>query len=390
MKVGINASFLRKPDTGIGQVTFNFLKKLKEFPISNFQFPTEFILYLEKDVDLDLPENFKKRILESKFYRRDDLARKIIWEKYLLPKQIEKDGCDVLLSPYQSATISKIKHLMFVHDTVWKIFPQYLNNWRKKIYYRMIDQAIPKADKVVTISENSKQDIVKYFKIPDDKIIVSYIDCDEVFKNQESGIKNKEEDPDKQKENTNYIFYVGGFDVRKNIDGLLESYGLLWKKWPLDRKRFPDLVLAGEFCSQLVPLVTDIPNKIEQVSTKYKLDKKKIKNVGFVGQEDLPGLYKNAVLFCYPSLYEGFGLPPLEAQNCGCPVIALNNSSLPEVLKDQSAFLVDSVKPEAIAQAMVKVLTDKKLRANLIQKGYENANRFSWYKFTENILAEIV
>jgi glycosyltransferase involved in cell wall biosynthesis len=83
-------------------------------------------------------------------------------------------------------------------------------------------------------------------------------------------------------------------------------------------------------------------------------------------------------------------LPPLEAQNCGCPVIALNNSSLPEVLKDQSAFLVNSVKPEAIAQAMVKVLTDKKLRANLIQKGYENANRFSWYKFTENILAEIV
>jgi glycosyltransferase involved in cell wall biosynthesis len=382
MKVGINASFLRKPDSGIGQVTFNFLKKLKEFPISNFQFPTKFILYLEEEVDLDLPDNFEKRILESKFYRRDDLARKIIWEKYLLPKQIEKDGCDVLLSPYQSTTISKTRHLMFVHDTVWKIFPQYLNNWRKKIYYRMVDQAISKVDKIMTISENSKQDIAKYFNINKNKIKVSSIDCDEIFKKKNQTSRSKFKDP--------YIFYVGGFDVRKNVDGLLESYGLLWKKWPLDKKKFPDLILAGEFCSQLVPLVTDVPNKIEQVSIKYKLDKKKIKNIGFVGQEDLPGLYEKAALLCYPSLYEGFGLPPLEAQNCGCPVIALNNSSLPEVLKGQSAFLVDSAKPETIAQAIQKVLTNEELRASLIQKGHENANRFSWQKFTEDVLGEVV
>ncbi|KKU54973.1 MAG: hypothetical protein UX75_C0015G0034, partial [Candidatus Moranbacteria bacterium GW2011_GWE2_47_10] len=158
MKIGINASFLRKQNTGIGQVTTNFIKKLAEFQISNFKFQNqdvEFILYLEEDVDLELPDNFKQNVFLPK-YKRDDLIRKVWWEKCLLPKKIKEDKCDVFLSLYQSPTVlsEKVvrKHLMLVHDIIPKFFPNYLDNLRKKIYWKLTERAIRKADKIISVS----------------------------------------------------------------------------------------------------------------------------------------------------------------------------------------------------------------------------------------------
>ena len=329
-----------------------------------------------------MPENFQKRIFLSQFYRRDDLIRKIIWEKYLLPKEVEKDQCDVLLSMYQSATNLKTKHIMLVHDAVWKIFPEYINNWRKKIYYRLVDEAIAKADKIMTISENSKKDIVKYFNVSEDKIKVSYIDCDPIFKNQHKQIE-------KQEKVASYIFYVGGFDVRKNVSGLIEAYGLLWNKYQDDKKKFPDLILAGSFHKNLVPLVTNVPEKIKEIAEKYNLPKEKIKTIDFVEQKYLPDWYKNARLFCYPSLYEGFGLPVLEAMNCGCPIVTSNTSSIPEVCSEKSAVLIDPENPEEISQAMWDLLNNKQPAEEKIANAKDEARKFSWEKFAKKFLEDI-
>ncbi len=384
MIIGINASFLRKPDTGIGQVTANFLRKLAELKVKSEKLKSKdlkFILYLEEDFDLDLPENFEKRVFLPFFHKRDDLIRRVIWERYLLPKKIKEDKCDIFFSMYQSSTIlqatshkPQAKHIMLVHDTVWKIFPQYLNNSRKKIYSRLMGKAIKKADKIMTISENSKKDVMKYFGIPAKTIKVNYIDCDEVFKKEISNFKFQI--------SNYYIFYVGGFEARKNVGTLIEAYGKLSKKYE-HISNFPDLVLAGKFQSHLVPLVSDIPNKINQVCQKYNLPEEKIKQLGFVKQKNLPALYKNAQLFCYPSLYEGFGLPVLEAMNCSCPVVAGNNSSIPEVCSEDSAMLINTEDADETAEAMHDLLVDRELAREKIEAAQEEAKGFSWDNFVE-------
>jgi len=132
MKIGINASFLRKPDTGIGQVTRGFVDKLTE----NHSDENEYFLYLEKDIELKLPKNFHKCVFLPA-WKRDDLIRKIWWEKFLLPRRAKRDKCDVFLSLYQCPTFlpKNIRHKMLVHDLIPKIFPEYLNNWRKYFYF---------------------------------------------------------------------------------------------------------------------------------------------------------------------------------------------------------------------------------------------------------------
>ena len=383
-KIAINASFLRKPDSGIGQVTLNFIKKLSELKGDNGEL--KFILYLEEDSNLSLPGNFEKRILTCRFYQRDDLVRKIIWEKWLLPRAIKKDGCQMLFSLYQSSTVFKSgKHLMLVHDAVWKIFPEYLNNCRKKIYYYLVDRAIKKADKILTVSENSRCDLVKYLKVEKNKLDVAWIDCDPIYKKKvlPEELKRVLQKYNLER-NSKYIFYVGGFDARKNLSGLIDSYGELSKLMTEDD--LPELVLAGQFNAHLVPLVTDLPRKISETAKKYGFSMDKIRQIGFVEQVDLPAFYSGAELFCYPSIYEGFGVPPLEAQNAGCPLIILRNSSLQELFDNKGAAVINENNPEKIAQAMKEILTDREVREKLAQAGKENAKRFSWEKFTAHFL----
>lgn len=385
MLVGINGSFLRKKDSGIGQVTFNFLKNLAK--ISKKISDIRFIIYLEEDAELDLPRGFQKKIILPS-YKRDDLLRKILWEKFVLPEEVRKDECDVFFSLYQSASIiSGLPHLMLVHDAVWKVFPQYLNNFRKKIYYYFVEKAILKADRILTVSEYSKKDIVKIFGIDENKIGVSLIDCDSIFKN-----KPEESDAKKAMKKYgifgDYIFYIGGFDVRKNVAGIIKAYGKFWKKYHRKIKT-PDLVLSGVFHPHLVPLMDDVSKEIKEISEEFKIPLKKIKMIGFVEQEDVPRLYRNAKMLCYPSFYEGFGIPVLEAMSIGCPVITSSNSSIPEVANSQDAFIVDPENIEEISEAIFEVLSNEELVSEKVNQAKIDSQKFSWEKFTEKFLEEI-
>lgn len=376
----------------------NFVKELANLELQNKE--NKFVLYLEEDIDWKLPANFEKKVFLPKLYKRDDLMRKLIWERRMLPKKVAEDECDVLLSLYQSATIVRphpnpplskgreLKHFMFVHDVVWKIFPEYLNNLRKKIYYRQVEKAARKADQILTISQSAKKDIVKHLGIPEKKIRVLYLDCDEIFKKEINQARTEEVLRKYQlRENEPYIFYVGGLDTRKNVAGLIEAYGKFWQDSRGSHSgEFPNLAIAGKFYPHLVPLMTDVPGRIKETSNKYKLPEGMVKMIGFVDQEDLPYLYQNARLFCYPSLYEGFGIPLLEAQNVGCPVVTSNVSSIPEVVSNENAILIDPENADEIAGAMKKVLTDEGLRYNLVEKGKVNTQRFSWESFTKQVL----
>jgi len=381
MKIGINASFARKPDTGMGQVTVNFLKKLTE--ISNL----EFVLYLEEDFpeEIKLPANFQKRIFLP-FWKRDDLIRKIIWEKFLLPRKVRQDKCDIFFSLYQAPTIFKHGqndpvHIMLVHDLIWEIFPEYVNNYRKKLYWNLVKKAVKKAEKIVAISCHTEKDLIKYLVLDPALITVSYLDVDEIYK-KEVSVEASREMLQKYHLKPGYIYAGGGLDKRKNIEKLIQAY-----KYLLERNKasqliadFPKLVISGELIPELAPLVTDVEKIIKEENlTGY------VKLLDFVEQKYLPALYQNASVFVYPTLYEGFGLPVLEAMNQGTPVIAAKNSSLPEVGRD-GVLYCQSEDERELGQVIKNVLMNKDLRESLSRHGKERAAYFSFEKFVEKFL----
>ena len=388
MRVGINASFLRKQNTGIGQVTTNFLKKLVEFSIFNFQFSNkrnEYFLYLEEDVDLELPDNFHKVVFLPQ-WKRDDIVRAIWWQRYLLPKKVREDKCDVFFSLFQCATFlpKNIKHIMLVHDVILEFFPQYLNNWRKKYFWLISKRAIRKADKIIAVSHRTEKDLIAHLGIEAKKITVSYIDADEIYKKEVSDDEGQAV-LGKYKLEKGYIYTGGGLEVRKNTESVLRAYKILFDKYGHTGK-IPKLVISGKLMPELAPLVTDVEQLVEVLELG-----KQVVILGYVPQTDLPALYRNAVLFAYPSLYEGFGLPVLEAMNQGTPVITAKTSSLPEVGAD-AVLYCDPKSVDDLTMVMKNVIMNDHLQAALSLKGKERATHFSWNKFVEkflNIINEI-
>lgn len=374
MRIGIDASFLRKQHTGIGQVTANFLKKIGQ----THQNAHEYILYLEEDVDFPLMGGVRKKVISCP-WKRDDLVRAIWWQKYLLPKKVRQDECEIFLSLYQCSTImpKDIKHIMIVHDVLLEIFPQYLNNWRKKFFWFLSKKAIKKADRIVAVSHRTEKDIVKYLKIDPAKITVNYIDVDEIYKKE---VSNEESQRVLEKYNLKekYIYYGGGLEMRKNVDGLMRVYKILLENYDAMMK-IPQLVISGKMMPQLAPLITDVEILAEVLEIKDH-----VKLLGFVAQEDLPALYKNATLFIYPSLYEGFGLPVLEALNQGVPTVISKKSSLKEVGGD-AVLYCDPNELDEMVQIIRKALNDEALRKELSEKGKKQAEKFSWDHFVRKI-----
>ncbi len=382
MKIGINVTFSRKVNSGIGQVTISFIRKLIDEEAKNKKRKNkhEFILYSEEDflADLKLPENFQKKIFLPA-YKRDDLIRKIWWEKYLLPKKVKKDRCDVFFSLYQCPTVlqKSIKHLMLVHDIIPGIFPEYLDNARKKYYQKLTEKAIKKADLIMTVSQHTKKDLIQKLGISAKKIFFNYISVDDSFHQKNSKEKSKNI-LKKYEINPGYIFAGGGMEKRKNIDGVLRAYKILLEK--NKKKQFievvPKLVIYGELLPNL-SLAIDAERLVRELNLE-----KKVKFLKKVPQKDLPALFKNALFFIYPSHYEGFGMPVLESMTQGVPVVCAKNSSLPEVGLD-SVLYCDSCDINEIAHTMGKILKNEKMRKTLSERGFARSGFFSWDKFIE-------
>jgi len=380
-KIGINASFARKPNTGIGQVTLNFIKELAQRKTDH-----EFVLYLEEPLpkDLILPKNFRQEIFLPPLWKRDDLVRKIWWEKYMLPKKMEHDKCcEVFISPYQCPSVfsPKITHLMIVHDLIPRLFPEYLNNMRKKAYQNFSEGAVHQASKIITVSSRTEKDLIKYLKINPKKITIDYPDVDPIFKKEVSQKKNSET-LKRYKLKPGYLYCGGGLDKRKNIETLLQAYKMLLERNKNEHflPEIPKLVISGKMMPQMAPLITDASKLVKEINLS-----KNVRLLDLVPQKFLPALYKNACLFIYPSLYEGFGLPVLEAMNQGTPVIAGKNSSLPEIGKDGILYC-DPEDTQDLAMVIKNALLKKELREVVGKRGKERAAEFSWKKFVDKIL----
>lgn len=383
MRIGINASFARKPYTGIGQVTIHFLKTLAK---RKNRERTEFFLYFEENFPLKTGSNIHKRNFLP-LWKRDDLIRKIWWEKRLLPKKIRQDKCDAFISLYQCPTIldRSVPHVMVVHDIIPRIFPQYQNNARKKHYWDLTETAILDADKIIAVSKRTEKDLIQQMELPASKITTAYIDVDDIYK-KEVGAGKSSRVMKKYGLDLGYFYYGGGLEMRKNVEHAIMAYHILLERNNSRRfaENIPPLVISGKLMPQLEPLITDA----EKLVKKYNLSQK-VKLLDFVPQEDLPALYKNALAFIFPSRYEGFGMPVLEAMNQGTPVIASKTSSLPEVGGD-SVLYCNPEDPRDIAMVMKNVLINQDLRGTLSRRGKQRAKKFSWDEFVEKILRSAI
>jgi len=269
----------------------------------------------------------------------------------------------------RSKPISGAKTITIIYDMSFADFGQFSNKKNNELLIKQVPKTVAKSDKIITISENAKKEIIQHYQVDATKIEIIYPAVDtQVFKPQPKNQVDKV--MKKYKIVQDYILYTGTLEPRKNIIGILDGYAGL----SIELRSKYTLVLAGGKGW----LDDEIEKKLEQ------LNGLNILRTGYVDDADLPVLFSGATLFVYPSFYEGFGMPPLEAMCCGVPVITANNSSLPEVVGD-AAIMIDAKDTKCLTKNIEKVLQDKKLQQSMIQKGYKRAKLFSWQKSAQKL-----
>jgi glycosyltransferase involved in cell wall biosynthesis len=353
VRIAIDARKLR--DYGIGTYIRNLVRHLARIDRS-----TEYVLIVQP-ADIEIPSE-----LGDNFRAVPDWSRAYsVREQLSVPLDLRREGIDLFHAPhYVLPPLTPCKSVVTIHDCIHLRFPQYLPNRLAYVYARSsMWVATHRASRVMTVSETSKRDILRYFHVPDTKIDVIYNAIDERLLEppSETEIAQVRE---RYQLNAPFVLYAGNIKPHKNLERLIEAFNTL-RRGALENVK---LLIIGDEISKYATL--------RRAVQRHKLHKH-VRFFGFVSDKTLASLYHLASVFVFPSLYEGFGLPPLEAMAAGTPVITSNVSSLPEVVGD-AALLIDPYEPDEIAAAMRRVLTEPGLREEMRARGLARVNQFSW------------
>ncbi|HUF23525.1 MAG TPA: glycosyltransferase family 1 protein [Vicinamibacterales bacterium] len=360
MRIAIDARKLR--DFGVGTYVRNVLRVLGRIDREN-----EYIL-LCRASDCDsvraLGDNFRAVVEPSGNYS--------VAEQIRVPLALKRAGAQVFHAPhYVLPPFLPCPAVVTIHDCIHLMFPEYLPNRLAYAYARtFMTIAARRSARVLTVSEASKRDILRFFHVPSSKVEVIYNALDPAFDNPpeaEDVIRVRQ----RYQLDDSFLLYAGNIKPHKNVDRVIEAFARL-KKRGFERLK---LVIIGDEISK--------SPQLRRAVHRHQLHKH-VRFLGFVPDATLAILYRLADVFVFPSLYEGFGLPPLEAMASGTPVVTSNVSSLPEVVGD-AALLVDPHDAEAIAAATERILTDEALRRTLVQKGLARAHGFSWERSVRRI-----
>lgn len=357
MRIAIDAR-MGHSRVGIGVYVRGLLNNLSKIDKEN----NYYIIINENKRESFVPEqdNFHKIYTNVRY---SDYLRRDLWEQFYLPWKLYKNKVDIYHGPCHSLPIfAKIKMIITIHDMM-SFKGEYFKPISSNRVQNLIKISAKRAQKIITVSKKSKMDIIRILKIPEDKIKVIYNGVDSEYKqiNDKSRLDSIKE---KYGINRKFIQYIGSLKANKNIPRLIEAYSRL----PESILRKYALVITGGKGWKS----DEIFSKVKQLNLENN-----IIFTGFVDDSELPLLLNAATLLVFPSLYEGFGIPPLEAMACGVPVIASNTSSIPEVV-GSAALLFDPYIVEEIFTSLHRTLTDKQLRNELIQKGFERVKFFSW------------
>ena len=353
MRIAIDARKLH--DFGIGTYIRNLLKYL-----ARLDRETEYVL-LCRPQDMNLADglgpNFRAVVEPSRPYS--------VAEQVMLPARLLMQNVTLLHEPhYVLPPLVPCRAVVTIHDCIHLMFPQYLPNRLAHAYARAnLWVAARRAERIFTVSETSKADILRYCDVPAERIIVVYNAIDDRFAISPD-MEAIERVRERYRLNGPFALYVGNIKPHKNIERLIDAFDLV-RRGGFERL---ELLIIGDQISKYP--------RLRRAVDKHKLHKH-VRFLGFVADDTLAALYRLATVFVFPSLYEGFGLPPLEAMASGTPVVTSNRSSLPEVVGD-AAVLVDPYSAASIAEGIQRVLGDADLRRTLAARGLARAREFSW------------
>ena len=375
MKIGVNSYFFRFPAIGTGQYLLHLLQALAQIDQEN-----EYILLDSQPMSSKLKTSLEFPHLVSalpRFARHNASIEKLIWEQYSVPFAAHKARVDLLYIPYFAPPFFPgVPSVITIHDVIPLRIPQYRADPKMRAYLQLITRASHKATLIITVSQHAKQDIMDALKLPAERIRVIYEAAGEEYHpitdqallsrvRENYGLTGR------------YVLYLGGLDQRKNVPQLVRAFAQLYKQL-----RDPDLqlLIAGNPDKQTGPLFPDPRSGAAELGITDQIICR------FIEEEDKPAIYSGASVFVFPSLYEGFGLPPLEAMSCGTPVICSNRTSLPEVVGD-AAITLDPDTMHEMVEAMYSVLTNNTLRGDLQTRSLKRAAQFNWRKTATETLA---
>jgi glycosyltransferase involved in cell wall biosynthesis len=358
MKIGVMLRNLGEPG-GIGMYTTNILTALLTIDKKN-----KYVLMYQSPQYIGRYSRFPN-VTEKAL----PAPNKLWWDQISVPRFAKREFLELIYNPKLSVPLfTRCKTILVMHGGDQFAAPQTFE-WHDRLYFTIANRLYCKsATAIITMTYIGANDIVKYMNADPKKIHViheSYNELCHVLEREIlQGIKEKYSLPD------HYILFVGGLEPKKNVTNLLLAYKKISEFLP------HKLVFVGfnrwKYSKDL-RLVDQLGIRDRVVFT------------GFVPDEDIPALYNLADLFVFPSFYEGFGMPVLEAMACGCPVVTTKTGCSPEVAGD-AALLVNPYDPEEIAESVKKILTDEMLRIQLIEKGLKRVQRFSWHKCAEETL----
>lgn len=360
MRVAIDARGINwYSGTGIGTYTQNVVKNLIDIYDNEY-----FRLYWSGNKF----ENFKKSntdiIMTSSKHHR-------FFQQNYFPEDVLRGNIDIYHVPQNGIGLSEYtscKKVITIHDLIPFIMPETVGKGYLLKFLKEVSSLVQNVDGIITVSEYSKRDILKFFPIEEERVFVTPLAADKAYVPIDKSfcahyLKEK------YHINTPYLLYIGGFSSRKNVKALINSFVKISPHFDKDYS----LVIVGA--------QKDLGKNLCNKYTDYS----KIIFTGFAPSEDLPILYSGCETFVYPSLYEGFGLPPLEAMSCGAPVITSNTTSIPEVVGDVG-LLINPYDEDELCHTIEKLLSNPPLRDNLSKKGLERAANFSWEKTAINTM----
>lgn len=355
MRIGIDAREIKRPYTGTGMYVINLIKSLALQDSEN-----EYLLFVDKGVECDfpLPNNFN-------YYNLSCSGLNKFQDQIIIPITILLSKVDIFHVIHHDVTpLLSLKPLVVtVLDVAWIDYPGTSSKFFQKYYYLITKLSLKKARKIITISESTKQRVLYHFNNISHKIESIIISCDPIFSldtKEDNFISISAEFQIKKP----FVLYVGSFAGRKNVKTLIEAMKILWG----NNNNLTQLVIAGKPSGKDDEILNHLTNTYPIVI----LSRPKT-------NLELKALYKNASVFVFPSLYEGFGLPVLEAMSSGCPVIASNSTSIPEILGSHD-FLFEPNDIDTLSKMISTVLNSKELQLKLSKNGITESLKFSWNK----------